>query len=414
MRATSSRQRCGGCAEVKLRPLAVLAVLAPLAAPAGGAAELSGYLSFEPRVFFDAPLRPTQPDAGLSPAAVAAPEWRFDAGDGTNRFTLAPYFRVDADDDERTHADLREAVWLRIGDTWVSRVGVGRVFWGVTESRHLVDVINQTDLVEDFDEEDKLGQPMLNLERWVGPGSLGVFVLPGFRERTFPERTARLSGAVPVAADAVGYESGAGSRRTDLAVRWYGALGGWDIGVSAFHGTSREPRLLPGLDSDGEWRLAPYYDVIGQVGLDVQYTRGAWLWKLEALGRRGHGSDFGAAVAGFEYTAFGIGGSGADLGLLAEYLYDGRGPGAPPTLYDDDWFGGVRLALNDAAGTAILGGVIVDGNTVLGILEGERRLTGTWKLEAEVRWFRGSDADDPLLAGFRRDSFATLRLAWYF
>ena len=49
------------------------------------------------------------------------------------------------------------------------RVGVGKVFWGVTESQHLVDIINQTDLVENIDTEDKLGQPMLEttwLQNW--------------------------------------------------------------------------------------------------------------------------------------------------------------------------------------------------------------------------------------------------------
>ena len=43
------------------------------------------------------------------------------------------------------------------------RLGLRKVYWGVTESQHLVDVINQTEGVENLDGEDKLGQPMLNL-----------------------------------------------------------------------------------------------------------------------------------------------------------------------------------------------------------------------------------------------------------
>ena len=42
-------------------------------------------------------------------------------------------------------------------------VGAAKVFWGTAESRHLVDIINQTDAVEDIDEEDKLGQPMVKV-----------------------------------------------------------------------------------------------------------------------------------------------------------------------------------------------------------------------------------------------------------
>ncbi|MDD7885073.1 hypothetical protein [Flavivirga sp. 57AJ16] len=33
----------------------------------------------------------------------------------------------------------------------------------MTESNHLVDIINQTDAVETFDGEEKLGQPMVQL-----------------------------------------------------------------------------------------------------------------------------------------------------------------------------------------------------------------------------------------------------------
>ncbi|HEX9735991.1 MAG TPA: hypothetical protein VGG06_28855 [Thermoanaerobaculia bacterium] len=70
----------------------------------------------------------------------------------------------------------------------------------------------------------------------------------------------------------------------------------------------------------------PFYRVTSQVGVDVQHTRGAWLWKLEALAREGRGASFGAAVACFERTFYQIGGSSADLGVLAEVLWDGRDP----------------------------------------------------------------------------------------
>lgn len=392
----------------------VLATLTPWPAVWAEAPDWSGYVSLEPRVFVDEPLFPEQPGAGISPSVVIAPEVRFEWHDGDDRITVAPYFRWDADDDERTHADVREALWLGIRGPWTWRVGVGRVFWGVTESRHLVDIVNQTDLVEDIDEEDKLGQPMIALERWTrNAGSFGVFVLPGFRDRPFPARDARLRGALPIDTGRAEFESGAGDRRVDWALRWSHAIGSWDVGVSAFDGTSREPRLLPALSDGGEPVLIPRYDIIRQVGVDVQYTREAWLWKLEAINRQGHGKRFNAMVAGIEYTVFGVRDSGADLGLLVEYLYDDRDPTAPPTIYDDDWFAGFRLALNDANDTSVLGGAIVDDNGTIAILEAERRLGDRWKLELEARWFFDIDPADPVLGGFRNDSFFTLRLARY-
>ena len=41
-------------------------------------------------------------------------------------------------------------------------IGINKVFWGgFAETRHLVNIVNRSDIVEDMDEEDKLGQPMV-------------------------------------------------------------------------------------------------------------------------------------------------------------------------------------------------------------------------------------------------------------
>jgi hypothetical protein len=392
--------------------LRVVAALITTGLTAGvHALEWAGYISVEPRYFIQEPLFADQPARGVSPSAVLAPELRHDWNGGDDRITVAPLLRWDADDHARTHLDLREVLWQRVRGDWVWRLGIGRVFWGVTESRHLVDIVNQTDLVEDIDEEDKLGQPMIHAERWTPIGSFDVFLLPGFRERTFPDESARLRGSLPVDVDAATYDSGAGKRRTDVAVRWSRPIGRWDAGLSGFHGTGREPRLVPAPRAGGEVVLEPHYDVIEQLGLDLQYTQGAWLWKLETIARRGQGRSFAAAVAGFEYTAFGVAGTAVDVGLLAEYLYDDRGPVAPPTPLDDDWFGGLRLSFNDVAGSSILGGAIIDDGAVFGIFEAERRLGNAWKVEVEARWFVDAGPANDLVSGFRRDSFVTLRMA---
>lgn len=400
--------RCG-------KATTLLAAMSMIGTAIAGEADWSGFVSIEPRIFFEAPAFPEQTDKGISPSAVIAPEFRYVWRDGDDRLTLVPFVRLDADDDERTHADLREASWLHLADPWTLRVGLSKVFWGVTEARHLVDIINQTDLVEDIDEEDKLGQPMIQLERWTEAGTIGLFLLPYFRERTFPADDARLRGPLPIATDGAVYESGAKERRIDAAVRWSQATGNWDLGLSLFHGTAREPRLVPMLEPPARLVLVPHYDVISQLGVDVQYTHEAWLWKLEAIGRSGHGKSFGALVAGFEYTFFGLRESGADLRVLIEYLYDDRDDSAPATVLDDDIFAGLRIALNDPDDTSILVGIITDRNdrAVFGFIEAERRFADRWKLEFEVRLFSNIPSDD-LVAGIREDSFATLRLARFF
>ncbi len=402
------------------RGLTALLTAAPLAL-AGGAApagewDFSASITGELRAFPNDPAFPGQDNATLSPSVSFEPEVVYEWNGGDDRLTFVPFLRWDADDDSRTHGDLREANWLHQADDWDLVVGVDKVFWGVTESRHLVNIINQDDAVEDIDGEDKLGQPMINLNLLRDWGTASVYVLPGFRERTFPDDDARLRGPRPIDDDNPTYDSGAEDRHVDLAVRWAHTIEDWDIGLAHFHGTSREPRLIPRIDANGRTVLVPQYDQIDQTSLDLQLTTDAWLWKLEAMTRSGHGDRFLAAVGGFEYTLFGVLETSADLGLLAEYLYDGREDDtAPGTSADDDIFLGARLALNDEQDSAVLAGAIVDrkSQATLFFVEAERRLGDSWKIELEGRFFLNVPGGDPL-AGIRDDDVVTLRLTKFF
>jgi hypothetical protein len=395
--------------------LLAMACLSTAGAAVAGEWEVSGSVAGELRVFPVEPAYADQDDATFSPSLSFEPEIVYEWNDGDDRLTVEPFARLDAYDENRTHWDLREANWLHIGDGWDLVVGIDKVFWGVTESRHLVDIVNQTDLVEDVDGEDKLGQPMINLNLDRNWGALGLFVLPGFRERIFPDDEARLRGPVPIDGDNATYESGAGAGHVDFAVRWSHVIADWDIGLSYFRGTSREPLFVASIGAGGQPVLVPHYDQIDQAGLDVQLTTGAWLWKLEAMTRGGHGDRFLAAVGGFEYTFFQVGGGNADLGMLAEYLYDGRDTAAPATMADDDIFIGTRLALHDPQDSTLLAGAVVDrssGATALSV-EAERRLGDSWKLELEGRLFFGVPVDD-VLFGIRDDDYLTLRLTRFF
>lgn len=400
--------------------LSVALLTAPLAIPGGAAFsaewDLGGSASVEIRSFLSDPANADQNDSNAATSAALEPEFVYEWNGGDDRLTLTPFGRYDSDDENRTHADVRAASWLHIGQGWDMVAGVDRVFWGVTESRHLVDIVNQDDAVENPDGEDKLGQPMVNVNIESGYGVFGLYVLPGFRERTFPGGDARLRGPLPILDEAT-YDSGAGAQRVDFALRWAHNFGNWDLGLSYFDGTSREPRFFAGLDSGGQPVLIPHYDVIGQTGLELQYTGERWLWKLEAVSRTGHGERFEAAVGGFEYTFFGIFGTTADLGVISEYLYDGRPQdgSAPATAFDNDVFAGMRLALNDEQSFEILAGGIVDPDSgaKMASVEASRRIGNRWKAELEGRFFLDVPADDPL-AVIAQDDFVTLRLSMFF
>jgi hypothetical protein len=378
-----------------------------IAVPAA-ADSLSGRVSLEGWAFPESPAFSGQEDYTLSIAAEA--KYRAQLSD-TVELTLRPFVRWDLQDERRTHADARELSVEWVGEDAALLFGVDQVFWGVAESRHLVDVINQTDLIEDPDEEDKLGQPMLRLNLVRDWGTLDFFYLPYFRERTLPGRPGRFRLALPADTDRAQYESDLETWNPDFAVRYGHHIGIVDFGLAWFHGTSREPDIETRFDGQGRPRLVPFYPLIDQVSLDGQITTGPWLLKLESLGRFGQADEdgdrpaYGALVGGFEYTFFDAFGTGADVGALGEYLFDSRGDEAT-TPFDNDLFAGVRLTLNDTADTNLLVGTIhdVEGDGWLATVEAHTRVGESWTLELDAGVFVGDDAEDALFNA-RRDDF---------
>jgi hypothetical protein len=394
--------------------LLLLALLLPaLVAKADEASwDVAADVEMQSRFFTQEARWPGQESQAGQISLAATVEFRWRSADDDQRASIIPYLRWDATDEERSLLDLREAYWAWEAESFELLVGANTVFWGVTESVHLVDILNQTDAVADIDGEDKLGQPMVNLAMQRDWGLINLYVMPFFQERTFAGADGRLRTPLPVDTDRPQFESSAEENHVDLALRYSHYVGDVDIGLSLFSGTSREPRLLP--DADGT-ALLPYYDQINQFGVDLQYTRDAWLWKLESIVRDGFDDTFVAAVGGFEYTLYQVGGSTADVGLLLEYQYDGRGEFEPVTIADNDVFAGARLALNDTQNTAVLAGAgyDVDTNEMFINVEAERRLGEDYVLELRARAFSGARQDKPTYT-LARDDYLQLQLSRYF
>lgn len=384
----------------------------PLAADEGA---WRGRLSTELRAFPKTPSFPEQ--KRLYPSLAIQPEYYRTWDKGRHSFTFVPFLRLDPIDSERTHADVRELTWLWADGPWEIRAGMREVFWGVTESQHLVNVINQTDAVEDLDGDEKLGQPMINLSYAASLGTLDLFMLPYFRERPFAGWKGRPHAARPIDDDQTRYESPAGRHHIDWAIRWFQTWGVWDIGLSHFVGTNRDPLLLVGRDGAGHQQegavLTPYYAQMNQTGLDLQSTQGGWLIKAELISRDTQGERYSAATGGFEYTLVGLLDSDADLGIIGEYLFDDRHDHAT-TPFASDVMTGLRLTLNDEQSTSLLLGSIIDPDSgaMAWKLEGNRRLGESWKLSVEGRALAHIPVEDPRHAS-RRDAVLRVELAHY-
>lgn len=345
------------------------------------------------------------------PSIAIQPEYNLEWNKGYESINFTGFFRLDKDD-ERTHADIRELYYQKVKNKWELNIGLKKVFWGVTESNHLVDIINQTDAVESFDGEQKLGQPMVQFV-WStnNYGNFDFFYLPFHRKRTFSGKKGRLRFQTVIDKSDIKYESDAKEWHQDFAVRWSHSFSVIDIGLSHFYGTGREP--LFNFDQFGN--VNAFYPIINQSGIDLQITHDAFLWKLESILKTNSFQDVFAFTAGLEYTFSNVKSSGIDASFLGEYLYDDRGEIALNALQNDIFFG-TRIAFNDAQDTSILIGGIKDINNSSQIfsLEASRRLKNNFKIELEGRLFSNIANDELILSNFKNDSFISVNLFKYF
>jgi hypothetical protein len=393
----------------------LLVIMLPFYA-AASETEFTGFLAIEQRQFFE-PAKHAGQERGEKPSFIVEPEVYHISDDGNHVFTFKPFYRYDQIDDERTHGDIRQLDWVYANDGIELRAGFSKVFWGVAEHNHLVDIINQTDAVEGADGEDKLGQPMFKLGVEKDWGNLQFFYLPYFRERTFiGERGRNRPGSI-VDGDQATYESGAKEWQPSFALRYSHYFGSWDVGLSHFYGTSREPRFVSSTNGNGDAVFAPFYDVINQTGMDIQYTKNGWLWKFEAISRESRQERFFAGAGGLEYTFYSALDSDKDLGVLLEYSRDDRGglSDSPFTQLDDDIFIGTRLMWNNVQDTQMLAGIVVDRNDHARFVsfEASHRLNENLFMELEMRanYHLGENS---LLSDQSRDDYAQLQLSYYF
>ncbi|MEP5339123.1 MAG: hypothetical protein ABJL44_01525 [Algibacter sp.] len=345
------------------------------------------------------------------PSLSIQPEYAVDWNGGEESINVTAFFRLDADD-SRTHWDIRELYYQKAKGNWELNLGLKKVYWGVTESNHLVDIINQTDAVESFDGEEKLGQPMAQFSLSTNKfGTFNFFYLPYHRKRTFAGEEGRFRFPVVIDKDDINYESGAKEWRQDLAFRWSHYFGAFDVGLSHFYGNGREPLFT--FDDTGN--INAFYPVINQTGLDFQVTHNAFLWKLESIYRSAEVQDFFALTAGLEFTFSNIDGNGLDIGLLGEYLYDERDELALNAMQNDVFFGS-RIAFNDTQDTSILIGGISDleSSSKIFSIEASRRFGSSWTVEIEARVFSNIDANEFILSNFQEDSFLRFSISKFF
>ena len=261
----------------------------------GGRVTWRGYVGAEARLFGQSPAYPGQVHDVA--AVLAQPEFAYESADRNYRFNATLFGRASISPHYES-GDVREFVLQYRQADFSVLAGVNRVFWGATESRHLVDVVNQADLRENFAGDVKLGQLMVSASWQASWGQLEAYVLPAFRERRFPVSDDRLRFALPVSGDAE-FPDG---HPLDWAIRASVSRDDVDLHAYYFQGLDREPNLTPVFDGPGApVALKPSYQKMDQFGADVQFARGGWLFKGELMYRDKPDAHYWAGVGGFEY-----------------------------------------------------------------------------------------------------------------
>lgn len=366
--------------------------------------EIIGELSFDNRYFFNTGLQEQKKN---HTSFTFSPEIFKD--DSNRIFHFKAKLRKDTEDSGRNLNDIQELYLINILEDKEIKFGVSKEFWGVTETSHRVDIINQTDFTEGFDGEEKLGQPMIKISLERQWGLLDIYTLLGFRERNFSGNKGRLRLPLSINKKDSLYSSSSKNKRADFAVRWSNYYDDFDIAISHFSGTSREPRFLPSANEFNE--LVPVYDVIDQTGLEIQYLLDSLAIKGEVISRSGQGERFTAATYGFEYTQVGVLQTRIDLGWVVEFNHDDRLESSPFVL-------GTRLSFNDIYDSQILSGFIVnDKSKELGfLLEASRRIGECCMLSIEGVYFDDTDEDNgqkKLFQAFKQDDFLRAEFIYY-
>jgi hypothetical protein len=369
-------------------------------------AEWFGYMGADLRYYPQAPLYNGQQNHYFS--AVFKPQFFLKTDDGKHQLNFVGFARLDQYDHKRTHADIRDLYWHFNPGKWEINAGVKTVTWGKTESNHLVDIINQYDLLEDRNLEHKLGQPLIHSAYTTQQGTLELYLTTISRELHFPGEKGRLRPGFNIDYSNTEFERKNGKYIPDVAIRFSKSINSFDFAVSHFLGTGR----LPFFKKSDVDVFVPVYEEINQTGIELQWVKGPFALKAEAIYQVSGRRNTEAATVGIEYNSFYK--SGPELKWLLEYTCDKRNKEQINGM-NNDLFAGMNLNLNDTQGTNFMIASTIDlqYRTNILYLKAEKRLGEFWKIHLLSNQILNPAPEDFYYL-IRKDSFLEIGLLYFF
>ena len=334
-------------------------------------------------------------------------------------FLMEPYFRYDHHDKNRSLFNFKENNFTYYYNDIQVKAGISEVFWGITESKNLVNIINVKD-VADGDQKAKLGQSLLAFSNYSEKyGSLDFYYLPFFKNSSQIGQTGRLRLSRPIENYDIVYEGGAGSKVPSWAIKWENSFGMLDFSLQGFRGNSRESSTIAKLENL-QLKYFQGYERISQLGTYLQLISGPIIYKLEAIKRNGQKNaknireNFYSYTLGMEYLINNLFENKWDLTSLIEYHNDDRNNDSTD-IFQNDLFLATRLNFNDTDGTEFLTSITLDtdggGNT--STLELSSRITDNIRVTGSYNAYWSVNEKD-ILYSFRRDNYFLINITNYF
>ena len=324
------------------------------------------------------------------------------------KFSINILGRYDENDSELRYLDFQKLKYEYFFNELEFKIGNDIIFWGVNETFNIVDIINQSNLAEDLAGTKKLGQTMASLSYSHDYGKFDMYLMSNFQERLFSGGNGRPRLVMEIDKNTVTYESSAKDKKLDFAIRYSTVLDDLDIGLSHFYGNNRAPELKA---NSSTLKFDPFYSIVSQTGLDIQSTKGSWLYKLESISAKNGSERYFSAAGGIEYTFYGIQNTQSDLGIIIEYIFDDRND----SPLNNDGVIGLRWNKNDIKSTTFLAGLLIDmhGNSTRLQSEFEQRIANDLKLFVDFS-INGNINQADFGYQFKEDSKMTVKIAKYF
>ncbi|MCB0355972.1 MAG: hypothetical protein KDD40_03140 [Bdellovibrionales bacterium] len=313
------------------------------------------------------------------------------------RFTA----RADKYDPSRAIFVVEEAYTKYQNGGFEFSLGSQMLNWSATEAFHPADIVNSRNFDSNFENAEKMGEPMVMLAYTGEDAKFSVFYMPMIIKPMLPQYTNRLSlsAGFPVAEPIFVNKDGEiieTEYSPQFGARLEYTFSDADVSLHFIDHIDRTTPFIILTPST----VIPVYLPVQQVGGTFQMVMDSWVFKLEAAQRSykenvnpTYGSldvpDHSVVALGLEYGWSSV--RGSDTAIILEgqsLLGTTKEERALINIFQQDLLLGYRYAFNDVRGQEIFISTIFDlerDAEILYNLSYQRRITSRWKLNTGLR-----------------------------